>query len=41
MEVKAEQEFDIRIKGRRKGEVFEMHFFYSGIMQNVSFLLLL
>ena len=35
-ETKEEQELDIRIKGRRKEEAFEMHFFCSGIMQNVS-----
>ena len=36
-EIKAEQELDIRIKGRRKEEVFVMHFFCSGIAQNVFF----
>ena len=35
-ETKEEQELDIRIKGRRKEEAFEMHFFCSGIMQNIS-----
>ena len=33
--VKVEQELDIRIKGRRKEKVFEIHFFCSGITQNV------
>ena len=41
MEMKGEQESDIRIKGRRKEEVFEILFFCSGITQNVSFLLFL
>ena len=36
-EIKAEQELDIRIKGRRKEKVFVRHFFCSGIAQNVSF----
>ena len=40
MEVKVEQELDIRIKGRRKGKVFEIHFFCSGIAQNVFLLFL-
>ena len=31
-----EQELDIRIKSWRKEGVFEMHFFCSGITQNVS-----
>ena len=35
-EMKVEQELDVRIKGRRKEEVV-MHFFYSGITQNVCF----
>ena len=37
-ELKEERELDIRIKGWRKEEVFEMHFFCSVITQNVSFL---
>ena len=36
-EMKAEQELDIRIKGRKKEKVFVMHFFCSGIAQNVYF----
>jgi len=35
--MKAEQESDIEIKGRRKEEAFEIHFFCSGARQNVSF----
>jgi len=31
-----EQELDVRIKSWRKEEVFVMHFFCSGITQNVS-----
>jgi len=37
-EMKVEQELDIRIKGQRKEEVFVVHFFYSGITQNGSFI---
>jgi len=35
------QEWDVRIKGWSKEEVFVMHFFGSGITQDVSFLLFL
>jgi len=40
-EVKEEQELDIRIKGRKKVEVFEKYFICLGISENVSFLLFL
>ena len=36
-EVKVEQEVHIGVKGRRKEKVFEIHFFCSGITQNVFF----
>ena len=35
--MKEEQELNIRIKGWRKEEVVEIHFFCSGITQNLSF----
>jgi len=35
------QDLGVRIKGWRKEEVFVMHFFGSGITQDVSFLLFL
>ena len=34
--MKVEQELDMRVEGRRKEEVFVMHFFCLGITQNVS-----
>ena len=36
-EVKVERGLDVRIKGRRKEEVFMIPFFCLGITRNVSF----